>query len=327
MGLRSLTLVQLCVTEPKRLREERRELLSAGLRVEYVGFALIVLGFGALQIMLDRYERDDGFASTFITVLTIVAVVCLVGLVVRELLHPQQVVDLRLLRSRAFAISCAMMFLIFLMLISTTQLLPQASQELPGYNAFQAGLTLAYGGIATLCVMPISGFVTGRFVQPKWLLGALIGTGRGLLSNSGLDLNVGFWNLAMARVTQVVWLPLLFIPLNAVSYVGVPPDRTNEASAIINLMRNLGGSVGASVVTTLLQERTQFHHARLAEHITAYNGYGWNVLLASINAAVQAQASVMSYLDIFWVLGVLAPCIWPIALFLPRMPKGAAPAH
>jgi len=107
----------------------------------------------------------------------------------------------------------------------------------------------------------------------------------------------------------------------------MPPERTNEASALFNLMRNLGGSVGVSFTTTMLQERTQFHHARLAEHITAYNGFAWNTPLAPINALVQAQAAVMSYLDIFWLLGVLAFLVWPAVLLLPRVPSGAAPAH
>jgi DHA2 family multidrug resistance protein len=328
VGLLSLSLVQLFIIEPAALRQERRALLADGLRVDYAGFALVALGFGALQIMLDRYERDDGFNSGFITGLGVTALVCLATLTGWELAHPQPVMNVRLLRSRAFAISCAMMFLIFFMLISTTQLLPQLSQELMGYDAMQAGMTLAWGGIVTLFVMPLSGFITGRYVQPKWLiLGALIGTGWGLLSNTGLDLSMGFWTLARARVVQVLWLPLLFIPISAVSYVGVPGDRTNEASAMLNLFRNLGGSVGVSFAQTLLQERTQFHHARLAEHITAYNGYGWKVPLGPIAAVIQSQAAMMSYLDIFWVLGILALCIWPLALFLPRLPKGAAPSH
>jgi DHA2 family multidrug resistance protein len=96
---------------------------------------------------------------------------------------------------------------------------------------------------------------------------------------------------------------------------------------MLNLYRNLGGSVRVSFAQTLLQERGQFHHARLAEHITAYNGYGWKVPLGPINVTLQAQASIMSYLDIFWLLGIVALCIWPLALFLPRMPKGAAPGH
>jgi DHA2 family multidrug resistance protein len=112
-----------------------------------------------------------------------------------------------------------------------------------------------------------------------------------------------------------------------VSYADLPATRNNEASALMNLMRNLGGSVGVSFVATMLQERTQFHHARLAEHITAYNGYGWSTPLAPVDAMVQVQASVMSYLDIFWLLGLLALAVAPVVLFLPRVSKGVAVAH
>ncbi|MEJ0020309.1 MAG: DHA2 family efflux MFS transporter permease subunit [Acetobacteraceae bacterium] len=329
VGALSLMLVQMFVVEPDALKRDRRRLLAGGLRIDYVGFALVALGFGALQIMLDRYERDDGFSSGFIIGMTAMAAVCLLALVVWELLHPQPAVNVRLLaRSRAFAISCVVMFLFGFMLISMTQLLPQLAQTLLGYDATWSGLTLGMGGIATLILMPVAGVVTGRLIQPKWLiLVALAGMGGSLWASSSLDLDIAFWNLSMVRVTQVVWLPFLFIPLSAVSYVGVPPDRTNEASALINLMRNLGGSVGVSFTTTMLQERLQFHHARLAEHVTAYGGFGWNTPLAPIDGVIQAQAGIMSYLDIFWVLGILGLCIWPLALFLPRLPKGAAPAH
>ena len=236
--------------------------------------------------------------------------------------------NVRLLRSRAFAVSCLVMFLFGFMLISTTQLLPQLTQTLLNYDPTTAGLTLGVGGLATLIIMPLAGAITGRLVQAKWLiLIVLAGTGWALYSGAWLDLDISFWNIAMLRLTQVVWLPFVFIPLSAVSYVGVPPSRTNDASAMINLMRNLGGSVGVSFTTTMLEDQLQFHHERLAEPITAYNGYAWNTPLAPIDAIIQAQAGIMSYLDIFWMLGMLGLCIWPLALLLPRMPKGAAPAH
>jgi DHA2 family multidrug resistance protein len=328
VGLLSLSLVQLFIVEPEALKRDRKRLLSGGLTVDYIGIALTVMGFGALQIMLDRYERDDGFASDFITSTGAIAAVSLMALVAWELWHPEPAVNVRLLRSRAFAISALVMFLFGFMLISTTQLIPQLAQTLLNYDATTAGLTLGVGGIVTLVIMPVAGVVTGRLVQPKWLIMvALAGTGWALFSAARLDLDVAFWNISLVRVTQVIWLPFVFIPLSAVSYVGVPPDRTNEASAIINLMRNLGGSVGVSFTTTMLEQRLQFHHERLAEHITAYNGYGWSTPLAPIDGMIQAQAGIMSYLDIFWLLGMLGLCIWPLALFLPRMPKGAAPAH
>ncbi|MDR3535538.1 MAG: DHA2 family efflux MFS transporter permease subunit [Acetobacteraceae bacterium] len=327
VGLLSLVLVQWLVTEPPMLVEDRRQLLAKGLHVDYLGFALVVLGFGALQIMLDRYEQDDGFSSNFVLTLGLMALVCLTALTVWELLHPQPVMNVRLLRAPAFAVSCTMMFLLGFMLVSTTQLLPQLAQALLGYDATTAGLTLGAGGIAALVFMPVAGMVTGRLIQPKWLiLIALVGMGWSLMSAASLNLDISFWNISFARVTQVMWLPFLFIPISAVSYVGVPVDRSNDASALINLMRNLGGSVGVSFTTTMLEERTQFHHARLAEHITAYNGYGWPTPLAPVDALVQAQASMMSYLDIFWALGLLALLIWPLVFLLPRMPRGMAPA-
>ena len=256
------------------------------------------------------------------------ATISLVGLIVWELWHPQPMVDVRLLAHRSFGTCCGLMFLVGFLLISTTQLLPQLAQSLLNYDATTSGLTLGVGGIATLFLMPVAGIVTGRLIQPKWLiLMAVLGTGWSMLSAANLDLSINFWSISATRISQVVWLPFLFIPISAVSYVGLPPDRSNEASALINLMRNLGGSVGVSFVSNMLVERTQFHHERLAEHITAYNGFGWNTPLAPIDALVQAQASIMSYLDIFWLLGVVAIVVSPAILLLPRVPKGAVAAH
>jgi DHA2 family multidrug resistance protein len=328
VGLLSLTLVGLLVVEPEALQQDRRALLAKGLNIDVFGLVLVFVGFGTLQILLDRYEIDDGFSSGFIVTLGVISAVSLLTLVFWELIHPHPVVNIRLLGYRGFGICCGLMFLVGFLLISTTQLLPQLAESLLGYNATTSGLTLGVGGIATLFLMPVAGIVTGRLIQPKWLvLMAIVGIGLSMLSASQLDVDIGFWNISSARILQVVWLPFLFIPISAVSYVGLPPSRSNEGSALINLMRNLGGSVGVSFVTTMLEERTQFHHARLAEHITAYNGYNWPTPLAPVDAMVQVQASIMSYLDIFWLLGLLALAVAPVVLFLPRVSKGAAMAH
>jgi MFS transporter, DHA2 family, multidrug resistance protein len=328
VGLLSLVLVGWLVVEPEVLQRERRERLAKGLNVDVLGLVLVVLGFGCLQILLDRYELDDGFSSNFITTLGVISFTSLAGLIAWELFHPQPMVNIRLLGHRTFGISCGLMFMVGFLLISTTQLVPQLAQTLLGYDATTSGMTLAVGGFASLALMPVAGIVTGRLIQAKWLiLMAVLGTGWSLLGAAHLDLEVSFWSLSTARVVQIMWLPFLFIPLSAVSYVGLPPNRSNEASALFNLMRNLGGSVGVSFVTNMLEERTQFHHERLAEHITAYNGFGWSTPLAPVDAMVQAQAAVMSYLDIFWVLGVTAIILSPVILLLPRVPKGTALAH
>jgi DHA2 family multidrug resistance protein len=325
VGALSLTLTWLFVHDSPLVQKERRERLARGLRVDYIGFLLVAIGFGALQVVLDRFERDDGFSSGFITSFSVASVAALVLLVVWELNHPQPIVNLRLLKIPAFAISNVVMFCFGFIIVSTTQLLPQLTQELMGYDALTAGMTLGVGGLLTLFFMPLAGILTGRVVQPKWMiLSAFFGISGALHYASGLNLDASFWSISTARILQVIWLPMVFIPLSAVQFNGVPPSQNNDASAIVNLMRNLGGSFGVSIVTTELAWREQFHHARLAEHITPYNGYGYGVDLSAIAAAVQRQASILSYLDIFTILSFLVLAIIPLVFFLPNVPKGAA---
>ncbi len=325
VGALSLFLTWTFVYDSDLVKADRKRLLAKGLKIDYFGFLLVALGFGTLQIVLDRFERLDGFSSPVIMALTITSVVSLIALVFWELWHPQPVMNLRLFRSSAFAISNVVMFLFGFIIISTTQLLPQLTQQLLGYDATTAGMTLGMGGIVTVFVMPIAGLVTGRVIQPKFLIFvALVGIAFAMHFASGLDLSASFLNVSMARMIQVVWLPFIFIPLSAVQFIGVPPDKNNDASAIINLMRNLGGSWGVSVVTTELAWRGQFHHARLAENITPYNGYGFGSSLAAIATELERQANILSYLDVFTILSLIAICTAPLALFLPRMKKGAA---
>ena len=324
-GLLSLGLTWWFVYDSPTVVQERRDLLARGLKIDYLGFVFVAVGFGCLQVVLDRFEREDGFSSPFITSFALASAASLVALVVWELNHPQPIVNLRLLKIPAFAISNVVMFGFGFMIVSTTQLLPQLTQELLGYNAFTAGMTLGAGGALTLFFMPLAGVLTGRVVQPKWLiLMAMLGTAAALHYASGLSLDASFFNISASRVLQVIWMPFIFIPLSAVQFQGIPPGKNNEASAIVNLMRNLGGSFGVSIVTTELAWRTQFHHARLAEHVTPYNGYGWGVPLGHIAAAVQRQASILSYLDVFTILSLIALAIIPLVFFLPNIPKGAA---
>ena len=248
----------------------------------------------------------------------------LVAMVFWELWHPQPLVNLRLLKSAPFSISNLVMFMFGFLIVSTTQLLPQFSQELLGYDALTAGMTLGIGGAVTLFVMPLAGILTGKFVQPKWLIfSAMLGTAGSMIYASGLNLDAAFANLSETRLLQVIWLPFVFIPLSAVQFNGVPPDKNADASAIINLMRNLGGSVGVSVMTTELQWRGQFHHERLAEHVTAYNGFGFGTSLTRIAQQVHDQATMLSYLDCFLILAGVALCAAPLTLFLPNVTKGA----
>ena len=323
-GVLSLALAFLFVYDSPAVQADRKRLLERGLKIDYLGFALVALGFGCLQIVLDRFERDDGFSSPFILTFFIIAVTSLVSLVVWELLHDQPIMNLRLFKIPAFAISNVVMFLFGFIIISTTQLVPQLAQELLRYDATTAGLTLGAAGVVSLVVMPIAGVATGRLIEPRWLVfSALLGTAGALNYASALNLNASFYHLSLSRMLQVVWLPFIFIPLSAVQFTGIPPEQNPDASAIINLMRNLGGSFGVSIATTQLAWRGQFHQARLTEHVTPYNGFGFGTSLTAIGEAVRTQATILSYLDVFTILSLTALCVAPLVLFLPNAPKGA----
>ncbi len=327
-GVLSLVLTWIFVSDSEQLKQDRAKLLKRGLNVDYVGFILVALSFGTLQIFLDRYERDDGFSSTFITTLGVIWMTSLVALIIWEWFHPNPIMDVKLWGIRSFAICSVVMFMFGGIIVSTTQLVPQYTQELLGYNATNAGLTLAAGGLASVIVMPLAGLLTGRILQPKLLIGvALAGVAYAMYYATGLNTLAGFWNVSDVRILLVVWLPLIFIPLSAVSYIGVPPRQNPEASALINLMRNLGGSVGVSVTTALLAWRGQFHWERLGESINPYNLNITGKSMQSLGQAVQTQSQMLAYIDIFKVLALVALCTAPLAFFLPRVRKGAAPAH
>ena len=323
-GTLSLVLTWLFVYDSPTLKADRKRLIERGIKIDYVGFLLVALGFGSLQIVLDRFERDDGFSSSFITFFFITSAVSLSLLIVWELLHDQPVMNLRLFKVPAFAISNVVMFVFGFIIISTTQLVPQLAQQLLGYDATTAGLTLGAAGVVSLFVMPLAGVVTGRLIQPKWLIfSALLGTAGALNYASSLNLNAAFYNLSLSRMLQVFWLPFIFIPLSAVQFTGVPPEQNADASAIINLMRNLGGSFGVSIVTTQLAWRGQLHYERLGEHVTPYNGYGGTASLTAIGQQVLTQSIILSYLDVFIILAFIALAAAPLVLFLPNLPKGA----
>jgi len=327
-GLLSLTLTYFFVYDSPVVKQERTDLLARGLKLDYVGFALVVLGFGALQIFLDRFQRDDGWSSNFITIMGVIWITSLVVLVIWEWFHEAPIMDVRLWGIRSFAICSVVMFAFGAIIISTTQLIPQLTQELLGYNAMLAGLTLAAGGVCTIFVMPAAGLLTGRVFQPKWEIGvALVGVGIGLYITTGIDIDISFWRASLVRILVVVWLPFIFIPLSAVSYVGVPPGKNDEASALINLMRNIGGSVGVSLTTAELAWRGQFHWERLREHLNPYNLNLGGQAPQAFAGALQRQSSILSYIDVFYLLALMAFCAAPLAIFLPRTPKGAAAGH
>jgi DHA2 family multidrug resistance protein len=324
VGVLSFTLVSWLVYDSPALKRDRAAQLKRGLNIDFFGFFLVVVGFGALQLVLDRFEREDGFSSPFILACSAIAGVALTILVVWEFFQAQPVMNIRLLRHRGFAVSCVLMLSLGFTLITATQLLPQLAQSLMNYSAQEAGLTLGLAGFITILLMPLSGILTGRVFQPRTLVFcAFVGTTYAMYYTAHLSLDADFWDLSRARMLQAAWLPFMFIPITSASLVGIPQARSGDASALLNLMRNLGGSFGVSLTTTMLSWRQQFHQARLVEHITPYNGYGLGSAFPALMGRIQLQAGIQSYLDMFLILMVVAAVVVPVALLLPRLPKGA----
>jgi DHA2 family multidrug resistance protein len=271
VGVLSLILTYALLVTPPAEERRRREVLRRGLRIDYIGFGLVALGLGCLQIVLDKGQRDDWFASTFIIVFTVISAVALLALLVWELTHEEPIVDLPLLKDKNFFAANVVMFVVGFILYTTTQLLPQLVQSLLGYTAMIAGLVITPGGFALMALMPLVGFLLGK-LQPRTLMACgLLIEAFSLYHMSQLSLQMAYSDVMWARLIQASGIAFLFVPITTVAYVGLPPGKNNNASALINLMRNLGGSFGISLAQTWLARRTQFHQALLVSHITPYN--------------------------------------------------------
>src|SRR5580693_771901 len=342
--LLALYLTHSLVEDPPFLHRLKR----GGVRVDYIGIAFLTLGVASLQILLDKGQEDDWFGSHFITTLVITATVCLISLVIWEWFRKEPIIDVRMFKSFNFAAANLMMFMMGFMLFSTLVLIPEFLQTLMGYTAGLAGLVLSGGGVVLLVMMPIVGRLTSK-IQARWLI-----------ATGWLCLAIGLFDCA-AQIDFVIsfkfgmWLwpaelvgnLLLYSIITAAGYIGVPPEKGNSVSGIINFMRNIGGSIGTSLVTTLIVRRSQYHQQILVGHITpdtpayrsalrglssaiAHSGLrstdAHNHAIARFYGLVNQQAHALSYMDTFWILGALCSLMFVLAFFLKKNDPGAGGA-
>jgi MFS transporter, DHA2 family, multidrug resistance protein len=317
-------------------------------RFDFIGFLLIATFLGALEIVLDRGLEDDWFGSNFIITFTIICAVAFVLMIPWEISRPDPIIDLRMVATRQFGACFIVMGATGAILYATTQFLPLLVQSNFGYTATWAGLVLSPGGVVTLGMMFVVGQISGR-IQPKYMImtGAVFAAiSMYQLTNVYGDLD--FWFLARTRMALGVGLPLIFIPIITASYDGIPANKVDVASALINAARNTGGSIGVSLASNVLNHREQFHQSRLIEHaIPSSVGYQTTLQQAThyflaqgslrpeaqqqavswIGQQVQAQASFLAYMDVFWILMLMALAAVPLALSLRKVKLGgAAPA-
>jgi DHA2 family multidrug resistance protein len=329
VGCVALMLIWFLVDEPQAVKDDTAQ-FRRNFIPDWFGFILVASTFGCLQVVLDKFQEDDGFSSNFIVAFFIVFACSAIALVLWERIHPQPVFDVKLFKVGSFGAANIVMLLVGFTLFSTTQLIPQFAQNLLQYDALAAGQTLALGGLAAAAMMPFAGIAASK-LPPRLLVGlGLLCTGLALMHTAFLNGQISFFDLSMTRVYQSLCLPFLFVSLTTAGYVGIPPDRNNEASAIINLSRNLGGSIGVATATTMLAWRVQFHHERIGEQVSTIGARGQQLTqhgLAAAQQVVNGQAQVLSYLDIFYAFGIMALVVTPIALFLKTPAPGEAHGH
>ncbi len=336
VGILALFLVYQLVEDPPYLTRAR--VLGKRPRLDYIGFSLLVLGVGALQILLDKGQEDDWFGSNFIVTLIVVASVCLTALVIWELFQKAPIIDVRLFKNFNFTTSSLMMFVVGGMSFATTVLVPQFLQANMGYTAESAGMVLSAAGFVLLGVLPFIGMLAGRF-QGRYLIatGWLLLTAAMYVSTQRIDLLISFKSATLLRIAQYAPMGLVFIPTTAAAYYGMSKEKNNAIAGLVNFMRNIGASVGTSVVTTVLSRRDQFHQERLGSHITAgnptvqstLNGLkqqlqqggmsaheAMNGAYGRIYRSLQLQASTLSYIDTFWLLTLAAGAMFCLTFFL-----------
>ena len=343
VGILSILLTSRLIQDPPYFK--RRKLSET--KIDYVGLGFVALGLGALQIVLDKGQRDDWFESHFIVILTTIAAAALIFVVIWEWRHKDPIIDLHLFRDRTFAVSNLLMFMLGFALLGSTLLLPLFMQTLLGYSAQQAGMALMPGGFTIMLLLPLVGFLLSRY-SPRWLLlFGLIVLSASLFHMTNFDLEIDFRTAVMARVFQAVGMAFLFVPINTAAYAFLPRDKNNAASGLMNLARNMGGSVGISLVTTMLDRRSQAHLTYLSSHLSATSptlqarlkalglmaqAHGAGppgtsaVPYAILQGAMARQAAMLSYIDCFWFLGVAILAMVPMVFLMKKTKPGGGMA-
>jgi DHA2 family multidrug resistance protein len=334
VGILALFLVQRMVEDPPYLAERR----SAGIRVDYVGIGLLIMAVGALQVLLDKGQEDDWFGSHFITTLAIVSAIGFISLVLWEWHHDAPIIDVKMFKNFNFAVSNLMMFNLGMLLFASLVMMPQFLQTLMGYTAQSAGLVLSAAGAVLLFEMPIVGQLTtkipAKYIMAFGWLCLAIGM---YVSTKQLDLLISFNAASRLRIIQACGLGFLFVPISLAAYNGIPPEKGNNVSGMVNFMRNIGSSVGTSGVTTLLARHAQSHQSLISYHATNYdpafrdqvNGLAAQLVhsgasvpdaragaLARTYSQVLVQAQTLAYIDTFMILAIAAGLMFMLSFLI-----------
>jgi MFS transporter, DHA2 family, multidrug resistance protein len=336
IGIISLLLTQRVVHDPPHVLEARKK---QGEKTDFFGITTIVLGVGLLQYVLDKGEQLEWFDSGIIRTAAAIAAVALVAMIWREWTHKHPIIQLSLLKNRNFASSAVSNFTLGVVLNGSTILIPQFLQLQLGYTAQQAGMALSPGGIALALLMPVAGVLAMKFDPRKVIAVGFVLTSASMFWMMRISPEIDFTSVVWMRVFQVVGLPLIFIPISTLAYVGMRREDNNQVSGISNFVRNLGGAIGTSFLVAYLTRHRQMSRIDLVSHLHRGNvffdryfaGMQQSAIRTGVSAAaagqhslaqlqqmVDAQANVLAFISAFFVLGVIVALLVPLPFLMKR---------
>ena len=342
VGIVALLLMKRFIHDPSWIRHARPP------RLDVLGFGFMALWLGCQEVLFDKGQEDDWFGSHFVVLMAVLAALGLVAFVWRMLASERPFVNLGVLKSYNFSLGLGLMFSAGVMLYGLTATIPLLLESLLGYSALQSGYAMIPRGLGALIAMPLAGRLVSKVPGRYLVAGGFSLFGAASLALAGLspDLSPGslFWPLFLSGVS----IAFIFVPLNTISLGVLPPQQLGNASGIFNLMRNMGGSVGISLVTTFLARSAQLHQTALVAHLTPYDPaytFSLQTMTAGLAAAVDpaaarqtalatlyhgvvAQANLLAYLDNFrWFAGVAVACVAAALLFRKVKVSGPIASH
>ena len=348
VGILAFILVTRLVEDPPWIKADPSKLRN----MDYMGLAFLTLAMGGLQIMLDKGEENDWFASNFIRFFLFLFVTSMIGLVVWEWRQKNPLINLKLFRFKNFAICCFLMMLVGGVLNANTVLQPQFMQQLLGYNATTAGLALTAGGIALVIVMPMAGFATGKIsARTLAVCGFIMFTVTFRYAAAVTNLQMSFAAASWLRVIQMLPLPFCFISITNAAYVGMPKEESNQVAGLINFARNIGGSILIAVTNAQVTSRATWHQQHLQsamqsasiafqQHTDSLSGFlngrfgdpnGKTLAMANIYNQLNQQAQMQGYQDVYMELSWMSVCLILLAFMLsknrPGQGSGSAAMH
>lgn len=341
IGIISLVMIFLFLSDPPYIRRPAA-------RVDLWGLGMLAIGLGALQIMLDKGQEEDWFGSHFIVTLALTAAVLLPAFVVWELCVPDPIVHFRLLTIRTFAAGIALVTVTGFVLYGSLVLLPLFMQTLLGWTSLTAGIWTSPRGIGTALCLPLVGYLLGKGWDGRWMLASgLVVTSVAFFGYSHMNLQSGTWDILGHQINQGVGMAFMFVPLTTLTMAPIQKAETGYATSLYSVMRNIGSSMGVSFVTTWVARRSQFHQSILVPHVTPGSpqvqqflnqarqlflqaGSDWTTATrqaqAKLYAMVQQQASLLSFMEVFRLMGLLFLGAIPLILLMRRVAKkGEAP--